>query len=136
MILLGFALAPQSFGKKPHWKPAANVDLAEVTKKTTERAKGDKLFVRQPTLLALRTALFLAGGSFDTPTRGTAQNIKAEFKGGEEIFKSAIITVEFMGYADDSLYGERFVLSLIVDEAGVWKVTKAKRAAFGRGDHR
>jgi len=45
--------------------------------------------------------------------------------------------VEFTGYADDSLLGERFVMRLRRSaEDGVWKITAAERAAYGRGDHR
>jgi len=57
LILLGFALATP-LKAEASWKPATKVDLEEVTKKTAEKAKTDKLFVQQPTILALRTALY------------------------------------------------------------------------------
>ena len=100
------------------------------------RAEQDKFFLRQPAILGYKTALFLANGSFETPTNGRVQSIKAEFEGGEETFQSATVTVEFMGYADDSLFGERFTLKLKVDAKGDWEVVSAERAAYGRGDHK
>ncbi len=135
-----FALTPlataEEEASKDHWKPAKKIELTDAKKKMAERAEQDKLFLSQPTILAYKTALFLANGSFDTPTNGRVQSIEAKFEGGEETFQSVTVTVEFMGYADDSLFGERFTLKLKANDKGNWEVVHAERAAYGRGDHK
>ena len=118
------------------WKPAAPIDLAQVQKKILDAAKKDKVLLRQPMILSYKTALFLATGSMDTVTKGREQKVSAKFGKGEEPYSEALVTVEFLGYADDSLTGERFTLYLEVGKDGLWRVIKAERAAFGRGDHR
>jgi hypothetical protein len=118
------------------WKPAAVVDLAQVQEKISDAVKTDKTLLRQPLILAYKTALFLATGSMDTATKGREQKISAKFGKGEEPYSEAVVTVEFLGYADDSLTGERFTLYLEVGKDGLWRVIKAERAAYGRGDHR
>ena len=118
------------------WKPAAAVDFAQAQGKISEAAKTDKALLRQPMILAYKTALFLATGSMDTATKGREQKVSAKFGKGEEVYSEAVVTVEFLGYADDSLTGERFILYLEVGKDGLWRVIKAERAAYGRGDHR
>ena len=41
-----------------------------------------------------------------------------------------------MGYADDSLTGERLVLRLVAGPDAEWRVAKIERSAYGRGDHK
>jgi hypothetical protein len=118
------------------WKPAAAIDLAQVQEKISDAAKKDKALLRQPMILAYKTALFLATGSMDTVTMGREQKVWAKFGKAEEPYSEAVVTVEFMGYADDSLTGERFILYLEVGKDDLWRVVKAERAAYGRGDHR
>lgn len=118
------------------WKPAAVVDLAKVQEKISDAAKIDKALLRQPMILAYKTVLFLATGSMDTATKGREQKVLAKFGKEEETYSEAAVTVEFMGYADDSLTGERFTIYLEVGKDGFWRVIKAERAAYGRGDHR
>ena len=118
------------------WKPAAIVDLAKVQEKISDAGKIDKTLLRQPMILAYESALFLATGSMDTATHGREQKVSAKFGKGEEPYSEAIVTVEFMGYADDSLTGERFTLYLEVGKDALWRVIKAERTACGRGDHR
>jgi hypothetical protein len=118
------------------WKPASVVDLAQAQEKISNAAKIDRTLLRQPMILAYKTALYLATGSMDTATRGGEQKVSAKFGQGEEPYSTAVVTVEFMGYADDSLTGERFTLYLEVGKDGFWRVIKAERAAYGRGDHR
>ena len=118
------------------WKPAAPIDLAQVQEKISDAEKKDKVLLCQPTMLAYKTALFLATGSMDTVTKGREQKVSAKFGKGEEPYSEAVVTVEFLGYADDSLTGERFTLYLVVGKDGLWRVIKAERAAYGRGDHR
>lgn len=118
------------------WKPRATVDLTRVQEKTSEAAKKDRTLLRQPVILGYKTALYLATGSMDTAMKGREQKVSAKFGKGEEPFSEAVVTVEFMGYADDSLLGERFTLYLEVEKNGRWRVIKAERAAYGRGDHR
>lgn len=129
-------MMPLLGGQNASWTPAKLVDLEVVARKTKEQASKDPEFIKQPTTLAFKTALFLSEGSFEVPTNGKVQSIKAEYDGGDEVFDSATVTVEFMGYADDSLFGERFTLKLTVDDKDNWSVVEAKREAYGRGDHR
>jgi len=137
IYLLTLGMAPADPAAPPNsWKPATRVDLTEVAAKSSERARTDPLFVKQPTILAYRTALFLAGGSFDEPTLGRTQSIKADFGPGEGPFDKGTVVVEFMGYADDSLIGERFTFTMNADQAGHWQIVEAKREAYGRGDQK
>jgi hypothetical protein len=118
------------------WKPAQEVKIANIDKAVAKLKAKEPGTLRQPTLLAYKTAVFLATGAVDTPTIGKTQNISAKFQGGEDKFDRVVVTVVFMGYADDSLTGERFVISLIASQDGRWKITKIERAAFGRGDQK
>ena len=129
-------LWPSAARAENFWKPPAVVDLAQVQGRLSDVAERDQELFRQPVVLAYKIALFLATGSMDTATKGREQKVSAKFGNGEEPYSTAIVTVEFMGYADDSLTGERFTLSLEVGREGVWRLTKAERAAYGRGDHR
>jgi hypothetical protein len=119
----------------PVWKPAKKVDLTEAIQEISKRAKIDPSFVKQPTILAYKTALFLSRRSFDEPTNGRIQSIKADFGPGEEQWEKATVSVEFMGYADDSTLGERYTFTMFVDSSGNWQISEAKREAYGRGDH-
>ncbi len=140
-IFLGFAAglrvqAEENPAWDLHWKSAAKVNLEEVAEKTAEAAIADSVYVRQPTILALRTAYFLSFGSFDVPHLSMRETIRTQFEGPhEEVFDKATVTVELMGFADDSLFGERFSFKLQSDEKGTWTVVEAERAAYGRGDH-
>jgi hypothetical protein len=87
-------------------------------------------------ILAYKTALYLATESMGTAIAGREQKILAKFGKGEEPYSEAVVTVEFLGYADDSLNGEQFILYLKVGKDGLWQVSKVERAAYGRGDHR
>jgi hypothetical protein len=118
------------------WKPATVVDLAAVQDRLSEVTERDQQWLRQPFVLAYKIALFLATGSMDTATNGREQKVSATFGNGEQPYSTAAVTVEFMGYADDSLTGERFTLYLAAGREGVWRLTRAERAAYGRGDHR
>ena len=118
------------------WKPANEVKIEKIDKALASLKDKEPATLRQPTILAYKTAVFLATGAIDTPTIGKTQSISAKFQGGEERFDRVVVTVEFMGYADDSLTGERFVISLLSGQDGVWKVTKIERSAYGRGDHK
>ena len=112
------------------WKPAAAVDLTQVQCKIADAAKRNNALLRQPTILAYKTGLFLATGSMNTATWGREQKVSVKFGKGEEPYTEAFATVEFSGYADDSLTGERFTLSLEVGKDGLWRVINAKRAAY------
>lgn len=116
------------------WKPAVEIKTATIEKTLVQLKDKEPTTLRQPTILAYKTALFLATGATDTATCGKSQSISAAFVGGEENFSSVVVTVEFMGYADDSLTGERFVIHLKMGEKQVWDITKITRSAFGRGD--
>jgi hypothetical protein len=118
------------------WNPPAAVDLTKARERVSEAAGTDSTLLRQPLILAYKVALFLATGSMDTPPGGRNHRVSAEFGKGEEPYSSANVTVEFMGYADDSLTGERFTLFLETGKDGLWRVVRAERAAYGRGDHR
>lgn len=124
--------APQA---EDAWKPATAVDLTKVRDKIADAAKRDNALLRQPTILAYKTALVLASGSMDTAIWGREQKVSVKFGKGEEPYTEAFATVEFSGYADDSLTGERFTLSLEAGKDSLWRVINAKRAAYGRGDH-
>lgn len=132
VCLLGFSSAKA----ENSWKPANDVKIESIDKAVASLKDKEPATLRQPTILAYKTAAFLASGAVDTPTIGKAQSITAKFQGGDEIFDRVVVTVEFMGYADDSLAGERFVISLLAGKDGVWKVTKIERSAYGRGDHK
>ncbi|MCX6880827.1 MAG: hypothetical protein NTW21_44555 [Verrucomicrobia bacterium] len=118
------------------WKPATEVKIEKIDKALASLKDKEPATLRQPTILAYKTAVFLATGAVDTPTIGKTQSICAKFQGGEEKFDRVVVTIEFMGYADDSLIGERFVIGLLAGQNGVWKVTKIERSAYGRGDHK
>jgi hypothetical protein len=118
------------------WKPAAVVGLAQAQEKISDAAKIDRTLLRQPMILAFKAALYLATGSMDTATKKREQKVSAIFGEGEEPYSTAVVTVEFMGYADDLLTGERFTLYLEVGKDRFWRVIKAERAACGRGAHR
>jgi hypothetical protein len=121
------------------WKPAAEIKVATIAPLLKQLRKEDPGSLKQPTILAYKTALFLASGSAATPTLGTSQKINATYSGGEESFDAATITVELLGYADDSLAGERFIIDLKLTKSGAtesWEIHKIQRAAFGRGDQR
>lgn len=118
------------------WKPATLVDLAQVQEEISVAAKIDKTLLHQPMILAYKTALYLATESMGTTIAGREQKILAKFGKGEEPYSEAVVTVEFLGYADDSLNGEQFILYLKVGKDGLWQVSKVERAAYGRGDHR
>ena len=71
----------------------------------------------------------------DTASWGREQKVSVKFEKGEVPYTKAFAIVEFSGYTDDSLTGERFTLSLEVKKDGFWRVINGKRAAYGRGDH-
>jgi hypothetical protein len=129
--LLGVSAAKE----ENHWKPGSEIQIGAIEKMLVSLKDKEPSTLLQPTMLAYKAALFLASGSTDTPVHGKLQNLSAKFSGGEEQFNRVDVTVEFMGYADDSLSGERFIFQLNANQAGVWKVTKIERAAYGRGDH-
>lgn len=136
-ILCATLVGVASANPKHFWKPAEKIAVERLEDAAEILIRVESPALRQPTVLGYKTAVFLATGSVDTPTRGRTQRIEVEFEGGEEAFDRAAVTVEFMGYADDSLLGERFVMRLRRSaEDGVWKITAAERAAYGRGDHR
>ncbi len=117
------------------WKPAHEISIDKIDEVYEVLRDREPQTLRQPTILAYKTATFLATGSIDTPTIGRTQSISAQFEGGEQVFDRVIVTVKFMGYADDSLIGERFLISLAARQEGVWQVTGIDRSAYGRGDH-
>jgi hypothetical protein len=131
-LFLGLAPCPAA----DQWKPAAAVKLDAIKEMIDGLKAKDPATLRQPTLLAYKTAVFLASGATDTPTIGTSQKIEAKYSGGEENFTQAIVTVEFTGYADDSLTGERFTLTMSSNEESEWTITKMERTALGRGDQK
>lgn len=118
------------------WTSAKSIEVEKLAPFIQDMQATDSVTLQQPTTLAFKAALYLAGGSAKTPTRGTRQTVDAKYSGGEEHFTSAVVTVEFMGYADDSLSGERFVLHLDKSDKSVWVVKRVERTACGRGDHR
>lgn len=130
--LLGAPLA----WAQDRWNPAGPVGIERIDRALAGLRDKEPGTLRQPTMLAYKSAVFLASGAVDTPTLGTSQSISAKFEGGEEPFERVEVTVEFMGYADDSLRGERFVIRLVPGQDGIWKVTKIERSAYGRGDHK
>lgn len=134
--LAGFVLPAMVSGQELKWHPPQRAQLGALNKKLEAARQGKEPWVSQPAVLAFKSACFLAAGKLDTPTRGTRQTMQVEFSGGEEDFTSATVTVEFLGYADDSLAGERFSLELTRNNDGTWSVTAATRAAYGRGDAR
>ncbi len=117
------------------WTAAVEIPKERIDEAIASLSAKEPAGLRQPTLLAYKLALFLATNSFEIPTLGTSQTITAKFDGGEEQFERAVVTVEFMGYADDSLIGERFVVSLVYGQDETWGVTRIERSAYGRGDH-
>lgn len=136
MIIVFCFLGSAAGGEQGIWNPAEEIGREKIGAAIASIREYEPQALRQPTILAYRTAVFLATGSVDTPTVGAVQSVNSRFSGGEEIFDRAVTTVEFMGYADDSLYGERFVISLHSGEDGIWQVTGIERSAYGRGDHR
>lgn len=135
-VLAGIALPARVSALEPAWHPPQRLELAALNKKVEAARQAKEPWVSQPAVLAFKSACFLAAGKLDTPTRGTRQTMQVEFSGGEEEFTAATVTVEFLGYADDSLRGERFSLELTRNNDGTWSVSSVTRAAYGRGDAR
>ncbi len=134
IVLCLFGISPAQAAD--HWTPASEINVGKIDKLLTGFGQKETSTLHQPTVLAYKVALFLASGSADTPTQGRQQSISAKLTGGEEQFDRVSVTVEFMGYADDSLIGERFVIQLDAGKDGIWKVKKIERSAYGRGDHK
>ena len=116
------------------WSPAATVKLEKIEKLVTTLAEKEPQTLRQPAVFGYKTALFLSTGSPDTASNGHTQNIHITYEGGEQSFTGAVVEVEFTGYADDSLLGERYEFHMKLTPGGVWKIDKIERAAYGRED--
>jgi hypothetical protein len=134
-LLSALIIACACANAQDRWTAAVEIPKERIDKAIAGLISKEPVSLRQPTLLAYKLALFLATDSFETPTLGTSQTITAEFAGGEEQFERAVVTVEFMGYADDSLIGERFVVRLAYGQDDIWGVTGIERSAYCRGDH-
>ncbi len=128
-------MAEADFGTHGVWTPMTEIAIETLEPMIARLQANSPSTLRQPTILAYQAALFLAMGSENKPTNGKRQRIDANFTGGEELFTRTEVIVDFMGYADDSLYGERFVVQMNVDQEGLWLVSQIKRSGFGRGDH-
>ena len=116
------------------WSPAAPVKLEKIEKLVATLAEKEPQTLRQPAVLGYKAALFLSTGAPDKLSNGRAQNIHVTYEGGEQTFTGAVVEVEFTGYADDSLQGERFEIHMASAPGGVWKIDKIERAAYGRED--
>ena len=131
-----FALLNCDAIENRHWTPEATVDSSRIEQAITQLQQTAPEALRQPVILAYRAALFLAA----SPEQGTSgaqiEQITAQFDGEQPPFKKAIMTVQFMGYADDSLHGEKFTLTLVPAADGTWQIPQVIRSAYGRGDHR
>ena len=116
------------------WSPAAPVKLERIEKLVATLAEKEPQTLRQPAVLGYKAALFLATGAPDKLSNGRAQNIHVTYEGGEQTFTGAVVEVEFTGYADDSLLGERYEFHMTSAPGGVWNIDRIERAAYGRED--
>ena len=103
------------------WKPLL-VDLAQAQEENLGRSEDDKTLLRPTHDSGLQNCVVFSDWiDGHSHSRAKAKEFLAKFGKGEEPYSKAVVTVEFLGYADDSLNGEQFILYLKVGKDGLWQ---------------